>query len=131
MRLRTQLSLKQVQQPMIPDYESSIEQWSDDERQQFMHDRARLLKKLLSDRQSWQDAFERLGRRGTLKITWSDVEGQEQQTLLTKATITGHTTILRSVACDLILCGDEGAFLAEQLFSDMYEDDRQLGEYSP
>lgn len=115
---------------MIPDYESSIEKWSDDERQQFMHDRARLLKKLLSDRQSWQDAFERLGRRGTLKITWSDVECQEQQTLLTKAVVAGHTTILRSVACDLILCGDEGALLAEQLFSELYEDDRQLGEHS-
>lgn len=122
--------MTQVQRPMIPDYESSIEKWSDDERQQFMHDRARLLKKLLSDRQSWQDAFERLGRRGTLKITWSDGECQEQQTLLTKAIIAGHTTILRSLACDLILCGDEGALLAEQLFSDLYEDDRQLGEYS-
>ena len=114
---------------MIPDYESSIEQWSDDERQQFMHDRARLLKKLLSDRQSWQDAFERLGRRGMLKITWSDSEREEHQTLLTWTIITGHTTILRSVACDLILCGDEGTLLAEQLFSDLYEDDRQLGEY--
>jgi hypothetical protein len=114
---------------MIPEHESSLEQWSDDERQQFMHDRARLLKKLLSDRQSWQDAFERLGRRGTLKITWSDSEHEEQQTLLTKAVVTGHTTVLRSVACDLILCGDEGALLAERLFSDMYEDGRQLGEY--
>jgi hypothetical protein len=116
---------------MIPDSESSIEQWSDDERQQFMHDRARLLKKLLSDRQSWQDAFERLGRRGTLKITWADIEHQEQQTLLTKAFVAGHITILRSVATDLILCGDEGAFLAEQLFSELFEDERQLGEFTP
>ena len=114
---------------MIPEHESSLEQWSDDERQQFMHDRARLLKKLLNDRQSWQDAFERLGRRGTLKITWSDSDQVEQQTLLTKAFVAGHTAVLRSVACDLILCGDEGALLAEQLFSELYEDERQLGEY--
>ncbi len=114
---------------MIPEHESSLEQWSDDERQQFMHDRVRLLKKLLNDRQSWQDAFERLGRRGTLKITWSDSDHEEQQTLLTRAFITGHTAVLRSVACDLILCGDEGALLAEQLFSDLYEDGRQFGEY--
>ncbi len=114
---------------MFPEHESSLEQWSDAERQQFMHDRVRLLKKLLSDRQSWQDAFERLGRRGLLKITWPDRDHEEQQTLLTRAFVTGHTTVLRSVACDLILCGDEGALLAEQLFSDLYADDRQLGEY--
>ena len=72
LRLRTQLTMNRFDDPMIPEHESFLEQWSDDERQQFMLDRARLLKKLLSDRQSWQDAFERLGRRGTLKITWTD-----------------------------------------------------------
>lgn len=113
---------------MIPEHESFLEQWSDDERQQFMHDRARLLKKLLSDRQSWQDAFERLGRRGTLKITWTDSGHDEQQTLLTRAVVMGHTTVLRAVACDLILCGDEGTLLAERLFADLYEESRQLGE---
>ncbi|MCA9864570.1 MAG: hypothetical protein KC432_16165 [Thermomicrobiales bacterium] len=114
--------------PMIPDYEFSLEQWSDDERQRFMHDRERLLKKLLSDRQSWQDACERLGRRGTLKITWTDSDHAEQQTLLTGAVVAGHTTVLRAVAYDLILCGEEGVLMAERLFSDLYEDIRQLGE---
>lgn len=121
--------MNRFDEPMIPEHESFLEQWSDDERQQFMLDRARLLKKLLSDRQSWQDAFERLGRRGTLKISWTDSDHAEQQTLLTSAVVTGHTTALRAVACDLILCGDEGTLLAERLFSDLYEDSRQPGEY--
>lgn len=112
---------------MFPEFESSLEQWSHDERQQFMHDRARLLKKLLSDRQSWQDAYERLGRRGTLKITWMDRDRAEQHTMISRAFVTGHTAVLRSVACDLILCGDEGTLLAEQVFSELYEDDRQFG----
>ena len=48
--------------------------------------------------------------------------------LLTGAVVAGHTTVLRAVAYDLILCGEEGVLMAERLFSDLYEDIRQLGE---
>jgi hypothetical protein len=97
----------------------SVQKWSDDERQQFLRDRTRLLQKLLVDRQSWQDTHERLGGRSTLKITWFDHDEREQQTLLTPSFLAGHATVMRAVACDLIICGEDGAQIAEQLFADL------------
>lgn len=102
-----------------PQPEPSVQKWSDEERQQFLRDRTRLLQKLLSDRQSWQDAYEQLGGRSTLKITWVDHEDREQQTLLTQSFLAGYATVMRAVACDLIICGEDGAQIAEQLFSDL------------
>ena len=102
-----------------PQPEPSVQKWSDDERQQFLHDRARLLRRLLHNRQSWQDTHAQLGGRSMLKITWFDLEDREQQTLLTESFLGGYATVMRAVACDLIICGEEGARIAEQLFTDL------------
>jgi hypothetical protein len=102
-----------------PQPEPSVQKWSDDERQQFLTDRTRLLQRLLRNRQSWQDTYERLGGQSTLKITWIDHEDHEQQTLLTEPFLAGYATVMRAVACDLIICGEDGAQIAEQLFADL------------
>jgi hypothetical protein len=102
-----------------PQPEPSARKWSDDERQRFLDDRTRLLQRLLHNRQSWQSTHERLGGRSTLKITWIDHQGFEQQTLLTESFLAGYATVMRAVACDLIICGEDGAQIAEHLFADL------------
>jgi hypothetical protein len=102
-----------------PQPEPSLAKWSEDERQEFLGDRTRLLQRLLHSRQSWQATHERLGGRSTLKITWIDHQGQEQQTLLTESFLAGYATVMRAVACDLIICGEDGAQIAEHLFADL------------
>jgi hypothetical protein len=106
-----------------PQPEPSTEKWSDDERQQFLAERASLLRKLLVDRQSWQDTYEQLGGRSTLTVTWFDHEERQQQTVLTRSFLAGHATVMRAVACDLIICGEDGAQIAEQLFADLSQID--------
>lgn len=98
---------------------SSARTWSEDERQQFLRDRARLLQRLQRNRQSWQDTYKRLGGRSTLNVTWIDHEGREQPTLLTPPFLAGYATVMRAVACDLIICGEDGAQIAEQVFADL------------
>ena len=109
---------------MIPDPQShpessSPETWSDAERQRFLHDRAHLLQRLLRNRQTWQATHQRLDARSPLSVTWIDHDGREQQTLLSETFLTGYATVMRAVACDLIICGDDGAHIAEQLFADL------------
>ena len=107
---------------MIPDPHpepSSFSRWSEDERQHFLRDRTRLLQRLLRKRQTWQDTHVRLGGGSTLKITWVDHEGHAQETLLTESFLAGYATVMRAVACDLIICGEDGAQIAEQLFADL------------
>jgi hypothetical protein len=111
-----------------PQPEPSLTAWSDDERRHFLEDRARLLRRLLDDRQAWQDTHERLGRPGSLQVTWFDHEGCQQQTLLTRSFLDGHDSVLRAVACDLIICGEDGAQIAEQVFADLSEFDGEPGD---
>lgn len=101
-----------------PQPEPSVQKWEDGERRHFLNDRALLLQRLLRNRQAWQDSYERLGGRSALNISWIDHEDQEQHTLLTESFLAGYGTVMRAVACDLIICGEEGARIAEQLFAD-------------
>ena len=102
-----------------PPREPSGGAWSEDDRKQFLRDQTRLLRKLLVDHRSWQGTSEWLEGQSTLNVTWIDSEDREQQTPLTSSFLAGHASVMRAVACDLIICGEDGAQIAEQLFADL------------
>lgn len=97
--------------------EQGNENWSEEERRHFLLDRVHRLTKLLHDLESWRRTTDLLDGDGTLTITWTDHEGLEQETLLTKAFLAGHTRVLRAAADDLISCGPEGQRRANLLFA--------------
>jgi hypothetical protein len=93
------------------------ENWSDDQRQRFLLDRAQRLEKLLHDLESWRWTTHLLEGHGTLTITWTDHEGQAHDIALTKTFLAGHARVLHAAADDLMSCGDEGQRRAHMLFA--------------
>ena len=94
-----------------------VDEPGEDDLQHFIHDRAHLLNKVLSDHTVWRQSLEQFGKDASLAATWVDHEGQDHVVAINRAYLKAHLTIVRSLMNDLIACGAEGKRVVQSIIS--------------